>query len=146
MNGRFDRPRKIPVDLSDDPWVRQFRLIKTPWFIVVLNRFYHRDPYRDPHDHPWPFASWILRGRYTEVIFTDPENLDEWYERHHRLLSWHRMKTDVAHLIVVVKPCWTLMLCGPQVRKNIRFWTPEGPVDGRRYRGIPEEWHYVPRT
>lgn len=138
IKGRYDlRPRVIPVDRSDDPWVRQIRLFRTPLLTVIVHRFYAPDPYLDPHDHPWTFASWMLRGGYDEIVYTNPDDLSEWHVREHRRWSWHRMTPDTAHRIVAADRAMTLMLCGKWRRKTIRFWVEDGaePVEGFDYFG-----------
>lgn len=136
ITGRWDLlPRVIPVDRSEDPWVRQIRVFRTPALTVVVHRFYHPDPYPDPHDHPWTFASFVLRGGYSEVVYTNPEDLTEWHVRTHRRWSWHRMTPDTSHRIVTADRAMTLMLCGRWVRRSIRFWVADGaePVEGFAY-------------
>jgi hypothetical protein len=133
--GKFDRPRVIQVDRTDDPWLRQIRLIRTPWLTVLFHRFYHPDPYTDPHGHPWTFVSIMLRGTYSETVFLDQKDLTKTRDRTHRRWSIHKMTTDTAHRIYHADRAMTLMIAGPWQRRIIRFWVKDEMIDGFDYFG-----------
>jgi hypothetical protein len=38
---------------------------------MYVHWIYQPDDDRDPHDHPWPFVSFVIRGGYAERLFAD---------------------------------------------------------------------------
>lgn len=110
------------------------------WYIIPRNRkinvylhhFLHSDDDRAIHDHPWWFISIILKGSYTEQI--EDEDGDEAYISRHSIfnrlgggvafrpaLHRHRVILDNStpgSPILKDKPCWTLIITGP----NSRTW------------------------
>lgn len=52
--------------VSHNTYITRLDVLRTPWFEVKLHFMHGPDPERDPHDHPWPFLSLILRGQYVE--------------------------------------------------------------------------------
>ncbi|MCZ6507741.1 MAG: hypothetical protein O7A04_06815, partial [Acidobacteria bacterium] len=57
---RFGRP-------GQDDYLWRLNLIRLAGCSVKLHRFLRSDLDECLHDHPWPFASLILRGGYFEV-------------------------------------------------------------------------------
>lgn len=119
-------------------YLRRLRIIQTPWFGVYLHHIFLPDADRAPHDHPWPFASLVLRGGYSERIHPRPrQDLAQHHDRFHRSFSLHRTSCMVAHRILDLKPnTVTLVLVGPR-RRDWGFWEPSrslrnvlGPVPG----------------
>lgn len=47
-------------------YMRRFWLLRLGPLQIRLHNILAEDPGRDPHDHPWPFRSVILRGWYLE--------------------------------------------------------------------------------
>lgn len=47
------------------PYLERFYLFKSKWLTVVIHKFWANDP-DEPHDHPWHWASYVLRGCYFE--------------------------------------------------------------------------------
>ncbi len=48
-------------------YMERFWILRTPWLSARLHRILRSDHDRDLHDHPWDYASVILRGGYWEV-------------------------------------------------------------------------------
>lgn len=72
---------------------------------IFLHRIDGPDPGKDPHDHPWPFVTLILRGGYSEVVAdTRRAATSITTRRTWRRWSIHRMPLTVAHRIVAVEP------------------------------------------
>lgn len=46
----------------------KYVVVKNPLFCIYIHRFMRSDA-DDPHDHPWNFVSYILKGTYTEHCF-----------------------------------------------------------------------------
>jgi hypothetical protein len=114
------------------PYLSRLRVVQTPWFSVLLHRIHAPDLDRDPHDHPWAFASFILSGGYTEVIYSEPGSRDARI-REHRRWSLHAMPLHLAHKITGIDGVlWTLVIAGRR-HPSWRFWTENGPVDWKDY-------------
>lgn len=63
----FMKKYEIPdVEQPDKVYLRRWRVIQTPLFALYLHHILMPDGDRDLHDHPYPFASLILSGGYTE--------------------------------------------------------------------------------
>jgi hypothetical protein len=114
-------------------YLDRLRIMQTPWFGVMLHRIHTPDLDRDPHDHPWPFASLILRGWYTEELW---DTADIASGSRHRIRSRWSVKTirlSQAHKIRAVgEGLLTLVITGRR-QGSWRFWTETGPVDWRDY-------------
>ena len=89
-------------------------------FNVFLHKFHKGDP-GDQHDHPWPYATLILKGGYYEwtPIFSDDGSMvgETRYWRgpgHFRICS-----SDSYHRIEIVEGLtpWTLFMPGPHKRE-----------------------------
>ena len=114
----------------DRVYLRRLRIVQTPWFGLYLHWIFLPDRDRDPHDHPWPFVSWVLRGGYTETTWTTPVDLQQ-----HVRNRWsaHRISTRVAHSIDQLQPrTVTLVAVGRRCR-DWGFWTPTGWVHYAAY-------------
>jgi hypothetical protein len=129
---RFDIP-----DARDPSVVhlRRRRVIQTPLFGIYLHHIYQPDSDRDPHDHPWPFVSIMLRGGYSEEVWqvkagelgATPRTIAR------RRWSAHGTGLRVAHIIRTLRPgTVTLVLTGRHSR-TWGFWTPQGFVPWMRY-------------
>lgn len=101
------------------------------WWLLPYNRtgyaarvhqLVSSDRGRDLHNHPWPYATIILRGGYFEHTpggRWDAPTVRRWYgpgsvlvrpaDSFHRLELWRR--PDGTE-----EPCWTLFLTGPKRR------------------------------
>lgn len=102
--------------LDGTDYLARLRILQTPWFGIYLHDIHKDDGDRAPHNHPWSFVSFVLRGSYTERLYPDPLMRPEHYvEQTHRRLSAHRMGRVSAHRIVDASPgLKTLILCGPR--------------------------------
>jgi hypothetical protein len=125
------------VTKNGRPYLDRLRVIQTPLFSVLLHRIHQPDADRDPHDHPWPFASLILSGSYTESIWDDPgrgrRGILPDHVRERRRWSLRTVGLDQAHMITRTEGVlWTLVFTGRR-HPLWRFWTLDGPVDWRDY-------------
>jgi hypothetical protein len=119
------------------PYLDRLRLLRTPWFGVYLHRIHIPDLDRDPHDHPWWFASIVLSGGYTETVWDSlrqrQEPLCETRERVRGRLSLRSLNRTQAHRITEVRGVLrTLVVTGPR-RSGWGFWTDQGFVAWRDY-------------
>lgn len=126
--------------------------LENDWFGIFVHHIAGPDPGLDLHDHPWPFASLILRGGYTEealdardapawarsaetlaVMFPEDPPRARGIRRRWGRGSFHRMPLTIAHRIVDVEPgTWTLVLRGRKSR-SWGFYLSDGYVDQRGY-------------
>lgn len=121
---RHDRKRIIMDRTCNEPLVTRYYLFlkdrKTFPFNVFLHKFHKGDP-DDVHDHPWPYATLILKGGYWEWIPQFDKDGKKFGEiahwrgpGHFRLCganSYHRIELDPE------VTAWTLFMPGPQKRE-----------------------------
>ena len=103
---KLGRKRIIMDRVSDEPYLERYYL------------FLKGDP-DDLHDHPWPYATLILKGGYWEYT---PEGKFWRGPGHFRISpaeSYHRIELEPG------VTCWTLFMPGPH-RKEWGF-----DVDGK---------------
>jgi hypothetical protein len=119
----------------DQVYLRRWRLIQMPLFGLYIHHIFLPDKDRDPHDHPWPFVTMILRGGYDERVYENPDraltHLKIWDQ-----FSVHRFRTSWAHQILTIRPnTFTLVLTGRR-RRVWGFWTDEGWVRWQDYNAL----------
>lgn len=112
-------------------YLRRLRVINTPWFGVFVHWINEADTGRHPHDHPWGFYSWVVRGGYWEEVWPT-------WKHHsleipplqyaHRRGSIHRMGIEAAHKIVLVTEGLTTIVFAGKRQRKFCFWTPEGKI------------------
>ncbi len=104
------------IGKQDNPMLDRWRLIQTPLGGIYVHFIYREDLDPVPHDHPWAFASLVLRGGYTEELHHSPGSGDfEWVT--HRAGRLHKFPLHWAHRIVRVAPgTVTLVFVGRKVR------------------------------
>ena len=128
---------KRPPDFvvgADDPqgaYLRRWYLLPRNRFLnVYLHHFLRDDDDRALHDHPWAWASLLLRGSYIEhtiaaggVHHKRVRKVGSWKfslpSRAHRIelvkAPFHLAGKGESHVVTV--PCWTLFITGPRVRE-----------------------------
>ena len=121
---RLGRKRVVMDRINDEPYLERYYLFlkerKRFPFNVFLHKFLKSEP-DDVHDHPWPYATLILKGGYYEWLpqFNDKNEkigeLQVWRgPGHFRVCganSYHRIELDPS------VTCWTLFMPGPQKRE-----------------------------
>lgn len=115
-------------------YLARLRIVQTPWFAVYLHDIYEPDGDRDPHDHPWTFWSFVLRGGYTEALHPFP-HVDSSFSTPNvwKRFTLHRMGQESAHRITEIQPgLKTLIFTGPRTR-NWGFHTEDGFVPWQQY-------------
>ena len=107
-------------------YMERFWIFRTPWLSARIHRILRSDNDRDLHDHPWDYASLILRGGYWEI--TDAGR--RWYGPgsivFRRAAHLHRLVLPAG------EPATTLFLH----RRKSRDWgfrTSDGWVDWKTY-------------
>lgn len=121
---RLGRKRIVMDRINNEPYLERYYLFLKDRnlfpFNVFLHRFLKSDP-DDVHDHPWPYATLILKGGYYEWIpqfGADGKKIGEiakWRGAGHfrtcSATSYHRIELDPN------VECWTLFMPGPQKRE-----------------------------
>lgn len=68
-NWAFIEGFRVPhYDKPDEDYLWRIRLVATPWFGIFLHKICTPDPRAVLHNHPWTFASVVLKGGYTEYV------------------------------------------------------------------------------
>jgi len=126
---KLGRKRIVMDRESNEPYLERYYLFlkdrdKFP-FNVFLHKFLKSDP-DDVHDHPWPYATLILKGGYYEWVATFNSNGEKVAETRHwrgaghfrtcSAKSFHRIELDPE------VTAWTLFMPGPKQR-DWGFWT-----------------------
>lgn len=124
-------------------YLRRLHLIHTPIGGVMLHWIPNPDPYRDLHDHPTNFISFVIRGEYTEevpagnsfTVYKSPRG-SVTSNTVLRRIRWVNLKSiPGVHRIVRVHPdTITLVFYGPR-RREWGFYTPNRWQTWRRYEG-----------
>lgn len=131
--------RKMVIPCNDgEIYLIRYRLVDTPWFGVYLHDIRKEDQDYDPHDHPWVFWSFILRGFYGEVWWRVKEGhaISGMHASSWRRWSLHKMTQDKAHKIHYAEPgTWSLIVRGRR-NQSWGFYTQDGLVDWRDYKGV----------
>jgi hypothetical protein len=123
MLERHGRKRIVMDRVSDEPYLERYYIFLKDRnhfpFNIFLHRFLKSDP-DDVHDHPWPYATLILKGGYWEwvpVFDTVGRKIGEvqhWRKPGHfrtcRANSFHRIELDPN------VTCWTLFMPGAKQR------------------------------
>ena len=121
---KLGRKRVILDRQSDEPYLERYYLFlkdrKRFPFNVFLHKFLKSDP-DDVHDHPWGYATLILKGGYYEWLpqfNSKGEKIGElqvWRRPGHFRVSgantYHRIELDPS------VECWTLFMPGIQKRE-----------------------------
>jgi hypothetical protein len=130
--------KRIVMDRQDnEPYLERYYVFlkDRKWFPfnVFIHKFLKSDP-DDVHDHPWSYATLILKGGYYEwlpVFDAVGNKIAEtctWRQPGHfricKATSYHRIELDPS------VTCWTLFMPGPQ-RRDWGFlvknkWIPNG--------------------
>lgn len=117
------------IPSSIDPtnvYLRRLRIILTPRFGLYLHFIIEPDTgVPDPHDHPWVFRTFVLRGGYIEHVYPCGSlygDVHSWRKMAWERFSYHKFRLDWAHRIVKLQPgTVTLVLTGRKCRK-CREW------------------------
>lgn len=120
MRGRWraNQTHLINQDKNGTPMLKRWIVLGTPFFGIYVHFIYKEDLQRDPHDHPWWFFSFIIRGGYTEEYVKSPGRYEEcWSEQVHKAGRVRFFPLRDAHRINSVRPNTTsIVLVGPKVR------------------------------
>lgn len=133
------RKRIVMDRINNEPYLERYYVFlkdrQTFPFNVFLHRFLKSDP-DDVHDHPWPYATLILKGGYWEwtpqfnSLGEKVGEIAKWRGAGHFRTcganSYHRIELDPT------VECWTLFMPGPQ-KREWGFLTRQGWVQHEQY-------------
>lgn len=131
-SARWAALRRMVLKRADGVvYLDRIRLVQTPWFGVYLHRFDGPDPGGHLHDHPWPFATIVVSGGYTEERAdtrsgTEPE---AWHVENRQRFRPRVMRLTECHTITGLDKVGTrsIVVVGRRTR-TWGFYTPEGWV------------------
>lgn len=121
---RLGRHRIIMDRQDNDPYLERYYLFlkdrKRFPFNIFVHKFLKGDP-DDVHDHPWPYATLILRGGYYEwTPDFDSQGRKIGETRHWRGPGHFRVCSPNSYHRIELKPgvtAWTLFMPGPKKRE-----------------------------
>jgi hypothetical protein len=121
---KLGRKRIILDRQSNEPYLERYYVFlrDRTWFPfnVFLHKFLKSDP-DDVHDHPWPYATLILKGGYYESVpIFDESHRAVGIKRYWRGPGHFRICRANSYHRIEVQPdveCWTLFMPGPQKRE-----------------------------
>jgi len=121
---RLGRHRIIMDRQNNMPYLERYYVFlkdrKCFPFNVFIHKFLRSDP-DDVHDHPWPYATLILKGGYWEWIPEFASNGKKIGEKRHWRGAGHFRicKAESYHRIELVPnvTCWTMFMPGSQRRE-----------------------------
>ena len=120
---RLGRKRIIMDRVDNEPYLERYYLFlkdrKNFPFNIFLHKFLKGDP-DDVHDHPWPYATLILKGGYYESIpqFNEIGELSCEVRKWRGLGHFRICSPNSYHRIELKEgvTAWTLFMPGPQKR------------------------------
>jgi hypothetical protein len=130
---KMGRKRVIMDRVCDEPYLERYYLFlkerdRFP-FNVFLHKFLKGDP-DDVHDHPWPYATLILKGGYYEWLPQFAQQGRKSGEiRHWRGPGHFRVCSPNSYHRIELRPgvtAWTLFMPGPH-RREWGFLTGKDP-------------------
>ncbi len=94
---------------------------------VFLHCIYRKDTDRYPHDHPFDFWTWVVRGGYLEAVYLKGREIGRravgaFADGGHRLLWRHHTHTHKILALAGDRPVWTLVVATP-LDVPWGFWT-----------------------
>lgn len=72
-----------------------------------------------PHDHPWDFTSWILKGGYVEEVFHEGNTYGVFHDPGD-VIDFKAEHTHRIHKLMEGE-CWTATMYGPK-KQDFRFY------------------------
>ena len=121
---KLGRHRIIMDRQNNQPYLERYYVFlkdrKRFPFNVFIHKFLRSDP-DDVHDHPWPYATLILKGGYYEWIPNfDPTGALAGHTRYWRGPGHFRVCSATSYHRIELDPdvtCWTMFMPGPQRRE-----------------------------
>ena len=150
----------------EDVYLIRYYLLRSRWCNVFIHQFLRSDK-DDLHDHPWDFATYLVRGQYTEQKYNQERNVIQVTKRanytYDDFMHKVRLKANTLvlrkatdqHRVVVKedlkevdkhKAALTFFISGP-TKREWGFWKDEHIASGilrvfvpwREYLGLPDD-------
>lgn len=118
---RWGFNQRFVIGKQNNPMMERWRLAQTPWFGVYVHFIYREDLDPTPHDHPWAFWRFILRGGYVEEYLADPASAKYVVTSPGRR-RWSHFPTSHAHRIRAVEPGTVSVVLVGRKRRTWGFW------------------------
>jgi len=115
---------------------RRWRLFDSPWFGIYIHYIAKSDEDGHPHDHPWPFISFILGGGYIEELHsvrTDGSVTTQTFLNVPGDIRFRKAKGQFHKILSLLNPTWTLVIHGPK-KPTWGYLTEDGWMDHQKYR------------
>lgn len=111
---------------------RRWAFAENKHFALYLHNIRRADEDADPHDHPWDFVSFVLRGGYDEFVLGP----DGPYAARRKPFRFVYHPTTDFHRVtqLLTGSSWTLVLTGPRKHEPWGYHTDTGWVDHVTYR------------
>jgi len=121
---KLGRKRVIMDRSNQDPYLERYYVFlkdrKRFPFNIFIHKFLKSDP-TDVHDHPWPYATLILKGGYYEWVPVFDSTGKKIAEMCHWRGAGHfRICSDKSYHRIELDPevtAWSLFIPGPQKRE-----------------------------
>lgn len=125
------------LGLPSCPYVIRWR-VETPWGSIRLHHWLAPDDDRAPHDHPWWFVTFVLKGGYVDRSGYSRLHGGTGYKSEHLKAPAVRYRpAEHQHTVFPDEGgCWTIIVTGPKVR-NWGFW-----VNGKFRSHIKYFWKF----
>lgn len=121
---RWSLNETFVIGKQDNPMMKRWRLIQTPWFGLYVHFIYREDLDLVPHDHPWNFWRVVLRGGYGERYFSEPAVGEGRYQAIQPFRP-SRVPTSAAHRIWHVEPGTVSLVLVGRKHRVWGFWGPD---------------------
>lgn len=124
---------------QDKPYMLRWYLIPRNSYVnLYLHKFLRDDEDRALHNHPWWFVSFLIWGRYDEIVSDDgtqaiyrnsPSIAFRSAEHKHRVVLPRIVDWDYSNGTFTEsrKPAWTIVMTGPKTQEW-GFFCPKGFV------------------
>ena len=118
------RPHQV-VSNEHGPYLHRWYLLPHNRFRnIYLHRFVQSDDDEALHDRPWWFVTLVLAGRYREITESGARERRPGGIARREAAHRHRVEL-LRDATGAEKPCWTLVLTGPNER-TWGFWCDRG--------------------
>lgn len=133
------------LDIEDEAepgrvYLRRFIIFKTPLCSLYVHQIFRPDGGRHPHNHPFNFWSWVVRGGYAEERAGHPvRQRRRWSLAATPMTAFHRIvKVEPSEFVTLTRlrvGTITVVATG-RIAQSWGFLTEDGYVDNRTYLGV----------
>ena len=116
---------------------KRWAIIECKWFNIYIHYIGHSDMDKHPHNHPWEFTTFILKGGYvSKNYFPFPLITNSVIKYTQECLPLDRVKgsIDIYHKIRLIRPTYTLVFTGPRINNDWGYLVDGKHIDAEEYR------------